>query len=256
MNKNLFRSVILGSTFACLAMVAPSASAVTLTPVTETFAFDPANGWTIDATAQGRAGVLGAGDWELGGFNDTIPGGATFSQAQWVWGDRQEVSWLLDVDKTTDLATFKMWALNPSLGTTITRTINLEASGGFNGFGIVASSDGRDSGKVAPGTEISLLVNKINGLNLGTQAFTTNAIAPSGGVDKEANYFALSDTSYSLGGTLFMDWNTINPQAKSARSRVQFEVKIFDRPPQSVPEPSALLGLLSLSGVAFIKKRI
>ncbi|MGF1542061.1 MAG: choice-of-anchor W domain-containing protein [Pleurocapsa sp.] len=258
MNKNLFKSVIFGSTFAALALVARSAvarsaSAITLTPVTEAFAFDPANGWTIDATAQGRAGVLGAGDWELGGFNDTIPGGATFSQAQWVWRDEEEVSWLLEVDQITNLATFNMWT-NPSE----IATINLGPSSGFNGFGIVTSSDGRNSTIVEPGTEISLRVNQINGLALGTQAFTTNAIAPSGGVDKEVNYFALSEVSYSLAGTLFMDWNTINPQAKRARSRVQFEVKIFDRPEesQSVPEPSALLGLLSLGGVGLIKKRI
>ncbi len=254
MNKKLFKSITFGSTFAALALVAQSTSAITLTSVTETFAFDPANRWMIDATAQGRAGASGLrGDWELGGFNDTVPGGATFDQAQWLWGDEEEVSWLLEIDQDTNFATFSMWT-DPGMVT----TIDLGDSDGFNGFGIVTSSDGRNSSKVEPDTEISLTVNDINGINLGAQAFTTNAIAPSGSVDKEVKYFALSDTSYSLGGTLFMDWVSQNPQAKNARSRVQFEVKIFDHPEesQSVPEPSALLGLLSLGGVALMKKRI
>ena len=249
---NIFKTIFAATTFASLALITKSASAITLTPVTEAFAFDSNNGWTIDATAQGRAGVPKGGDWELAGFNDTTPGDPTFDQAEWTWVDEEEVSWLLEVDQVTNLATFSMWT-NPSSF----KVIDLGESGGFDGFGIVTSSDGRNSSKVEAGTEISLIVDKINGNNLGSDSFITNAIAPAGGKDQESNYFALDNTSYSLGGTLFMDWNSLNPQTARARSRVQFEVKIFDRPEesQSVPEPSLLLGLFSIGGMALAKKR-
>ena len=249
----LFRSVFVGTTITFLAFVAKPTLAMTLTPVTEAFAFDPANEWTIDATAQGRAGAPGGMDWELGSFDNNIPGGSTTDQAHWTWEDGDKLSWLLEVDRITSLAEFQMWGSNPE----ISKTINLGTSDGFNGFGIVASSNGWDSKKVAPATEISVTVDNINGNNLGANSFTTDAVAPEAGIDKEVNYFALDETSYSLGGTLFMDWDSLNPQAARARSRVQFEVKIFDRPneTQSVPEPSLLLGLLSIGGVALTKKR-
>jgi hypothetical protein len=244
---NLLKSVAVGTALTSVAFFAQAASAITLTPVTESFAFDPANGWTIDATAQGRAGVLGTGDWELGGFDDAIPNGVTpTSQAQWVWGDNESVSWLLNVDQTTGLASFKMWTATQS------RTVNLGASDGFNGFGIVTSSQSatKSNGSywVAPDTTMSLTVNQINGQNI--NPFTTSATSLDPiGKDIGLNYFALSENSYSLSGTLFMDWLSVNPQATSARSRVQFEVKIFDRPSQSVPEPGVTLGLLLLGGL-------
>jgi hypothetical protein len=53
----------------------------------------------------------------------------------------------------------------------------------------------------------------------------------------------------SLAGTAQISWNQLNPNQAKARSRLDFQIVGFDinsTPASSIPEPSSILGLLTL----------
>jgi hypothetical protein len=204
-------------------------------------------GWTnLNWTVEGRAGVAGAGDWEFGIKDGTASN--TAAQLNWTWNNSQEVAWSLDWDGTTALF---------SIGNqSIALAQPNPPSDIFNGFYLWTRATTAD-GQVDPGTNISLQVNAVNGESV-TPA-SSSATAPTSGTEITKNYFSSDTFISSLSGIASMSWldDAVNPQQERARSRVSLRIEGFDtgeRPTddsttESVPEPTAIAGLLVLGAL-------
>lgn len=212
---------------------------------------------------EGRAGASGlAGDYEVGiGLNGAQADVDDRLQLDWV--DETVYNWTLTWNPTENLATFDVGgnSINYDFDDSASPTLNLDK---FNAFGIQARAD-NPSDFISEDTSMTITVDNIvfdplNGNatvsenpNIVFQA-VSNAANPSI-VD---NFYTINAAAIgnaaseivSMTGTFVMDIpnSGVNPQDESARSRIGFQVLMFDPPPNgaSVPEPGSVLSLLGL----------
>ncbi|MEA5520443.1 choice-of-anchor W domain-containing protein [Limnoraphis robusta] len=240
-NKFIALSATLGLTLANVGLT-QSATALQLEPVTSVPSDWTSLGWKVE----GRAGVFGGADyeWAIG------PNGAqadNTGQIYWDWENGVEVNWFLNWDGIT--ASFGVENLNP-----VSYSVLPHSQTVFEGFSLLTVAQ-TETGFVEAGTEIKLAVNQVNGIDV--QGIFSQSLAPENGTD--LNGFAwTSDTLISsLAGTARISWNQLNPNQAQARSRLDFQIVGFDinsTPASSIPEPSSILGLLTL-GVLGLKHR-
>ena len=224
---------------------------------------------------EGRAGTAGnTGDYEIGiGLNGAQADLADQLQLDWV--DEAVFNWTLDWNSLDNIATFTVEgnSINYDFDLSSSQTLNLDK---FNAFGIQARADD-PSTFITEGTEITLNINSmtfnsnpegtnnssvtdnpnlsvsaisdVNSPNIFHEFYTINAGA------SELN--SVNSEITSMSGTFSMDIpdGGINPQDASARSRIGFQVLLFDPPAQSVPESAPILSLLGL-GALSLRKRI
>jgi len=251
----------LGSVYLALG-IAVGSLAVTMPAfaiaLTDTDPADAASWKQLGWKVEGRAGVLGTGDYELA----IGPNGAASDltgKAEWIWGNGEEVPWTLDWNGQT--AAFRFGNLAPINYTSTTSNI-------FNGFYLLTNAV-RDN-KVARGTQMSLLVNSVNGINVANQnIFASSRVTSAGSNFLDQVFFSSSEAIRNLSGTVRMSWLNLNPQAVSARSRVYFQMRGYNTgitPPTivsnspviqsagfpsavAVPESGSILGLLAVGAI-------
>lgn len=253
---NKVTSISLG--IACLgfSLFSTPASAVNFTKFSD--ADVPSlSGWTdLGWKLEGRAGVKGYGDWEIG-IGENIDPLTPTEQLTWDWDNGETVNWELNWDGSTVNFTFDN---RPELSYTST----VDNSLNFDSFYLWTRATTK-TGKVAPHTEIYLEVTEFQ--ELGAVDFTkvsnifSFATAPesSDETDITKNWFTSDREIAALKGIVRMSWdeNAVNPNQARARSLVGFKIVGYDNNPEptSVPEPGIVLGLLSVSGVALMQKR-
>lgn len=224
---------------------------------------------------EGRAGTAGTrGDYEVGiGLNGAQADLADQLQLDWI--DETVYNWTLDWNSIDNIATFTVGNNSINYDFDLSNSQNLELDK-FNAFGIQARADD-PSTFITEGTEITLNINSItfnsnpegnnnssvtdnpnltvsaisdaNSPNIFDEFYTINAGA------SELNSFNSEITSMS--GTFMMDIpeGGVNPQDAFARSRIGFQVLLFDPPAQSVPESTSILSLLGLGVLALRKNQ-
>jgi hypothetical protein len=215
-------------------------------------------GWKVE----GRAGVLGSGDYELA-IGPNGAGSGLTGKAEWIWGNNEEVPWTLNWNGTT--AAFTFGNLAPISYTSATSNI-------FNGFYLLTNAV-RDN-RVTRGTQMTLRVNNVNGTTItDPNIFASSRVTSSGSNFLDQVFFSSSEAIRTLGGTVRMSWLNPNPQAVNARSRLTFALRGYNTgstpapiptivstsaviqsaglPPTvaSIPEANSTLGLLALSAM-------
>lgn len=107
---------------------------------------------------------------------------------------------------------------------------------------------------MAPGTEMFLQVDAINGIDI--DPVSSSAVAPETEGDQTItkNYFSSDTQISSLSGIATMSWvdGAPNPNQAQARSRVELKIEGFST---SVPEPLTLLGSATALGFGVLFKR-
>ncbi len=231
---------------------------------------------------EGRAGAPGGADYELGiGLNGAQAD--LTGQQQLTWIDEQVYNWNLNWNPTTNTGTFSVDGIAGDISYTFDGSTGPDK---FNAFSILAKSR-TETGKVDPNTQIEVSVDQIaindgNGLQnitvvdnssgtavpvsdpLSVQATSPNA---NGQTLNKRFYFLenLVDEITRITGRFTMNWDrdngATNPQENSARSRVDFQITLFDPPvspsqSQSVPEPSSTMAILAFAatGAFFTSK--
>lgn len=221
---------------------------------------------------EGRAGTAGnTGDYEVGiGLNGAQAD--LTDQLQLDWEDEAVYNWTLDWNPNTNVATFTVGgdSINYDFNSSSSQTLNLDK---FNAFGIQARADD-PSIYISENTILSLNVNSItfDPLN-GNPSVTENynfAVSAASSENNEnivdefytinvaaSELESLDSEITSMSGTFSMDIpdGGVNPQDASARSRIGFQVLLFDPPAQSVPESTPIFSLLGL-GALSLRKRI
>lgn len=240
---------------------------------------------------EGRAGASGTrGDYEVGiGLNGAQADVADRLQLAWV--DETIYNWTLNWDTATNIATFIVGSnsINYDFDLSGSSTKTLDK---FNSFGIQTRADDPSS-YISENTTLSLTVDSmtispVNPLNP-TASVTTNPNLSLSSISSlsepniisefytinvlAAGLNSLNSEITSMSGTFSMDIpeGGVNPQAKSARSRIGFEVLLFDPPVDDVvtspqeppannpktPESSTILGVLAFSAMAWgnVKKK-
>ena len=222
---------------------------------------------------EGRAGAPGGADYELGiGLNGAQAD--LTGQQQLTWIDEQVYNWNLDWNPTTDTGTF---SVDGGAGISYTFDGSSTDPDRFNAFSILAKSR-TQTGKVDPNTEIELSVDQIaiNGGALesitvlnNSEPVSVEATSPStnGQTLNKRFYFLenLADEITRITGRFRLNWDrdngATNPQNNSARSRVDFQITLFDPPvspsdSQSVPEPSSTMAILAFAATgAFLTSK-
>ncbi|MEQ8959970.1 MAG: PEP-CTERM sorting domain-containing protein [Coleofasciculus sp. C2-GNP5-27] len=246
-NKLITTSLAVGASVISFGVLSQPASAVNVNFVQE--GGNPPDGWTnLNWTLDGRAGAKGSGDWELGIGEDNFP--IPKDQFHWDWQNQQEVPWTLDWDGNTVSFTIQEQTISYYQAT--------PPATSFNGFYLWTRSQTEiEKGKVAPGTEMFLQVDAINGIDI--DPVSSSAVAPEtqGNQNITKNYFS-SDTQIStLSGIARMSWldGAPNPNQAQARSRVELKIEGFSTPSTPVPEPLTLLGSATALGFGALFKR-
>lgn len=237
---------------------------------TDKDAFKNDCGVTDLGIVEGRAGTAGTiGDYEVGiGLNGAQAD--LTDQLQLDWVDEAIYDWTLDWNPATNVATFTVGgdSINYDFDSSSSQTLNLDR---FNAFGIQARAD-NPSSYIAENTTVSLDVDSItfdplngnpsvtdnpnftisatsnaNSENIVHEFYTINVAAP--------ELESLASEITSMSGTFSMDIpdDAFNPQDASARSRIGFQLLLFDPPVQPVPESTSILSLLGLAILAFRK---
>ena len=217
---------------------------------------------------EGRAGTAGnTGDYEVGiGLNGAQADLA--DQLQLDWADETVYNWTLDWNPNTNIATFAVSgnSIDYDFDSSSSQTLNLDK---FNAFGIQARADA-PSNFISENTTLSLDIDRItfdslNGNGSVTENYNLSVTATSSAsseniVDEfytinvaapELN--SLDSEITSMSGTFSMELpdGGVNPQDEAARSRIGFQILLFDPPvdsaTESVPESTSILGLLGLS---------
>lgn len=239
---------------------------------TDKDAFKNDCGVTDLGIVEGRAGTAGTrGDYEIGiGLNGAQAD--LTDQLQLVWTDEAVYNWTLDWNPDTNVATFTVGddSINYDFDSSSSQTLNLDR---FNAFGIQARADD-PSIYIAENTTVSLDVNSItfDPLN-GNPSVTDNpnfTVSATSNVNSEnivdefytinvaaSELESIESEITSMSGTFMMDIPNggFNPQDADARSRIGFQLLLFDPPAnsESVPESTPILSLLGLGVLAFRK---
>jgi len=241
-NKLISTSLAVGASVISFGVLSQSASAVSVNFVKE--GGNSPDGWTnLNWTLDGRAGVQGAGDWEFATKEDD--GNIPIEQMQWEWQNQEAVPWTLEWDGNTVSFTIQ--------DQTILYYQATPPATSFNGFYLWTRSQTQE-GKVAPGTEMFLQVDAINGIDI--DPVSSSAVAPETEGDQTItkNYFSSDTQISSLSGIATMSWvdGAPNPNQAQARSRVELKIEGFST---SVPEPLTLLGSATALGFGVLFKR-
>lgn len=287
--KNILAFILASSVFTGLSVNANSASAASLgasclfvgtasgnylfSQGTDKDAFKTNCNSTEIGVVEGRAGTAGTtGDYEVGiGLNGAQAD--LTDQLQLDWVDETVYNWTLDWNSIDNIATFTVGGNSINYDFDLSDSQNLELDK-FNAFGIQARAD-NPSPFITEGTEITLNINGMtfntnpeginnssvtdnpnltvstisdnNSPNIFEQFYTINASA------SELN--SVNSEITSMSGTFMMDIpdGGVNPQDADARSRIGFQVLLFDPPAQSVPESTSILSLLGLSALSLRK---
>jgi hypothetical protein len=228
---------------------------------------------------EGRAGASGTrGDYEVGiGLNGAQADVA--DRLQLLWVDETVYNWTLNWNTSTNIATFSVGSnsINYDFDLSASPTLSLDK---FNSFGIQVRADDPSS-YITENTTLaltvdSLTISPVNPLNP-TTSVTTNpnlslaAISSLSSSNIISEFYtlnvlgsglnSLNSEITSMSGTFSMDLPNggVNPQEKSARSRIGFEVLLFDPPVddaegspnspisgEATPEPGTVMSLLTL----------
>ncbi|MDY6782201.1 MAG: choice-of-anchor W domain-containing protein [Cyanobacteriota bacterium] len=247
-------SAALGIGFAGLVAMPHATQAATITRVPGNFAHTTPNyptDWeNLNWVGRGRASA--PGDWEFGVSTD-VDINNPVQQSHWNWTSGQDVSWNLLWDAAENKVTFNIG------GSSLVLDQPGQANGIFNGFFLWTTSRSHSS-KVAPGTEMLVQVDTVNGMAVDPSVVNSSAVAPAAGQVISKFFFASDEAITSMSGIARMSWpdGGPNPQTKGARDRVGFKIEGFYQP-VPVPEPASVLGLLAFGAVAVagrnLKKR-
>lgn len=225
---------------------------------------------------EGRAGTAGTrGDYEVGiGLNGAQADLADQLQLDWV--DETVYDWTLDWNSLDNIATFTVGGNSINYDFDLSDSQNLELDK-FNAFGIQARADNPGT-FITEGTEITLNINSMT-FNSNPEGINNSSVTDNPNLTvsaiSDANSPNIFDEFYtinagaselnsvnseitSMSGTFVMDIpdGDINPQDADARSRIGFQILLFDPPAnsESVPESTSILSLLGL-GVLALRKR-
>lgn len=114
----------------------------------------------------------------------------------------------------------------------------------FEGFSLLTNVK-TETDFVEPGTQLDLVVNSVNGVNVDN--IFAQSIAPQVGSDLQQLFFESDEALFNLTGTARVSWDRLNPNQAKARSRVDFQIVGFNTSqPSAIPEPSSLFGLLTI----------
>lgn len=234
-----------------VALASTSALALTLTPTTDVLGWESL-GWEVE----GRAGAKDPGgqprDYEFAIGPDGAQANLTGSIYR-DWTNGEEVAWTLDWDATTSKASFTIG------DQTIVYNQNKLSSNIFNGLSLLTRARS-DQGFVEPGTSMFLAVNQVitgQGETVDIDPVISSlSIAPNYGEPQalEGLFFASDESLLSLSGIARLSWDTLNPNAADARSRVTFKLEGFDTNPTNVPEPTSAVAF-GLVGLGLLLKR-
>lgn len=173
------------------------------------------------------------------------------------WGNGTTYDWTLSWDPnagTNGLVTFDVSGID--LQYTYTGSYNL-----FNALALVTRADnGFDA-------TMKLTLNTASFSDSTNQTLNTTVTSTSGTTRYDKKFFILDepflgDSVYmtQLQGTFNMNWSgsnslpTRSSDGKVANSEVAFYIHLFD-PPQSTPEPKAILGLLGIGALGLVGKK-
>jgi hypothetical protein len=240
---------------------------------------------------EGRAGASGTiGDYEVGiGLNGAQANVA--DRLQLLWIDEAVYNWTLNWNTTTNVATFTVGSnsINYDFDLSASPTLSLDK---FNSFGIQARADDPSSyitentalfltvdsmtmspvNPLAPTASVTIepdlslsAISSLSSPNIISEFYTLNVLG--------SGLNSLNSEITSMSGTFSMDIPNggVNPQAKSARSRIGFEVLLFDPPVdntevpstnspinrEATPEPGTVFSLFALGALGWssMKKR-
>jgi hypothetical protein len=242
--KHLFSipsCLLLGLTVAGLVLTSPNVSATTLKFIGDEsdFGEDSPPEWTdLNWTVEGK---IGGNTWEIaledGDYN--VKNNQNFK-----WQDNQPVPWKLDWDQTKQKLTFELGS-NSAFSYTADTTIT-----DFTGFYLWTRAT-TQTNRVEADTKIDLKVTEINGMGVSASSSATAPLTSGTTTAITKNFFQSDTAIQSMEGEVLIDWPSFNPQSKNASSRIGFKIQGYSTPqfefaPPSVPEPSALLGLLGI----------
>jgi hypothetical protein len=228
-----------------------SASALQLNLVQDAPYQSAPNGWTkLGWKAEGRAGAPGTEDYEFA----IGPNGAQADLTGQIyrdWTNGEEVNWSLTWNGQT--VNFGIENFAPISYSLADPSPNI-----FNGFSLLTNVDTRPyttfglpgQQRVEPGTTMDLVVKTINGESvtdqLGNSVFSSSTGPTTPGENLSKKFYSSPTTITSLTGTAKMSWLNTAPNSIKARSRVDFQIQGYKVKERSVPEPSALFGLLAI----------
>ncbi len=222
--------------------------------------------WKVDGQIGGNTKELSIGSPETG----VIPA----ETADWVWSDGTIFDWRLQWNSVDEIATF---IISEENGQNETLIYDLAGISPVNGMQFTTFVRKEDQ-KLAAGTSINLTLNSVDGESL-VAPVNANATNTENAADSQNLYIA-SDSfidGFELAGTVSFDWPTFNPQDANANSRVffQFEANYADLNSldtyglkgetvstsnytayRDVPEPTSILGLLTLGSGGLLTKLI
>ncbi|MGK7919429.1 MAG: choice-of-anchor W domain-containing protein [Trichodesmium sp.] len=221
--------------------------------------------WKVDAQIGGNTKELSIGSPETG-----VRAADT---ADWVWSDGTIYNWNLQWNSVDEIATF---IISDDNGQNETLIYDLTGISPVNGMQLTTFVRAEESEKLAAGTSINLTLNSVNGESLvaPVNATATNTENAAGA----ENLYIASDAfidGFELGGTVSFDWPTFNPQDVDANSRAFFQFEANNADLNSldswglkgetvstsnytayteVPEPTSILGLLTLGSGGLLTK--
>jgi hypothetical protein len=274
MNKNILGliSLVLGTAATSLALTDSPASAATLIKAGSNEAvFTTTYAITRIGEVEGNAGGLGK---ELFfGFNGA--GTGVQNSKDLTWSDARQFNWNLTWNPTTNQAQFTV--VNPVSGLppVLNYTFASTTLDRFNAFGLLAKANAPSS-RLSEGTTIDLKVNSVSFSDSTSQTLSDAYVSATSTVGSpeiiNKLFYVLSSEDRDVGteitamsGTFSLDWTTINPQRQNANSRMSFELVMYDPPAAiapsltestSVPEPTSIIGLLSLGAIAPLKSKV
>jgi len=220
--------------------------------------------WKVDAQIGGNTKELSIGSPETGVI--------AADTADWVWSDGTIFDWRLQWNSIDEIATF---IISDENGQNETLIYDLAGISPVNGMQLTTFVRGEESETLAAGTSINLTLNSVNGESL--VAPTTATATNTENAASENLYIASNSfiDGFELAGTVSFDWPTFNPQDANANSRAffQFEANNADlnlldiyglkgetvstsnyTAYTDVPEPTSILGLLTLGSGALVTK--
>lgn len=222
---------------------------------------------------EGRAGAPGTADYEIGIGPEGAQTGLT-GQLQVEWANGTFYDWSLEWNTIDNIATFRVFDDGVSVGSPLTNMFTGPGPDQYNAFGLLAWAN--TDNLVSPNTTLSLIVDSVND----APNFTVdNVVPPDRSIAISATspatpgqmlnevYYALDpdDILFSffpeittMTGRFQMSWDGENPQTNFARSRVGFQLILFDPPVEvpSTPEPMGVVSSLMVLGVlSVIRKR-
>ncbi len=195
--------------------------------------------------AEGRAGAPLGEDYEFAIGPDGAQADNT-GQIYQDWENGVDVNWSLNWEGTTASLTvgdqtISYWASPP-------------AGSQFEAFSLLTNVQ-TETDFVEPGTQLDLVVDSVNGVSVDN--IFAQSIAPQTGSDLQQLFWESDELLFNLAGTARVSWDFLNPNQAKARSRVDFQIVGFNTSePSTIPEPSSVLGLLTIGTLTAVSRLI